>query len=168
MTMEARLEKLEANVRALNDKDEIWRMITRYARAVDEEIDSELSAIFTDDVISQTIPWSDGQSTGRDYAVKAFKSYQRRFVNRKRFIVNEQIDITGPDTATAWANWLTLHANDGASYAGWGCYDWEFARIDGIWLISKMIITVDCMTTLDKGWGDAATLVAQYPEKRAR
>ena len=36
MTMEARLEKLEANVRVLNDKDEIWRMITRYARAVDE------------------------------------------------------------------------------------------------------------------------------------
>ena len=118
MTMEARLEKLEANVRVLNDKDEIWRMITRYARAVDEEIDSELSAIFTDDVVSQTIPWSDGQSTGREHAVKAFKNYQRRFVNRKRFIVNEQIDITGPNTATAWANWLTLHANDGASYAG--------------------------------------------------
>lgn len=168
MTMEARLEKLEADVRVLNDKDEIWRMITRYARAVDEEIDSELSAIFADDVISQTIPWSDGHSTGREYAVKAFKSYQRRFANRKRFIVNEQIDITGPDTATAWANWLVLHANDGESYTGWGCYDWEFARTDGIWLISKMIITVDCMTTLDKGWGDAATLVAQYPEKRAR
>jgi hypothetical protein len=37
-----------------------------------------------------------------------------------------------------------------------------------MWLISKMIITVECMTTLDKGWGDAATLIAQYPEKRAQ
>jgi hypothetical protein len=29
-----------------------------------------------------------------------------------------------------------------------------------------MVITVDCMTTLEKGWGDAAGLVAHYPEKR--
>ncbi len=168
MSTEARLDKLEADIRTLTDKDEIWRLITRYARAVDEEIDDELAAIFTDDVVFQTLPWSPGPSTGRDKAVRAFKSYLSRFNNRKRFIVNEQIDITGPDSATAWSNWLVLHANDGESFAGWGCYDWECARQDGQWLFSKMVITVDCMTTLEKGWGDAATMVAQYPEKRAR
>ena len=166
MNMEARLETLEAHIGTLNDKDEIWRLITRYARALDEEIDHELAAIFTEDVVFETIPWSGGAKSGRDFVIRAFKSYQRRFGNRKRFIVNEQIDITSPDSAIAWSNWLVLHANDGQSYTGWGSYDWECTRLDGQWLFSKMVITVDCMTTLEKGWGDSASLVAQYPEKR--
>ena len=168
MTAEDRLTKLEAEVRVLKDKDEIWRLISRYARAMDEEIDDELAAIFTDDVAFETKPWSGGEQSGRDYVIRAFKSYQRRFGNRKRFIVNELIDVTGPDSATAWSNWLVLHANDGNSYAGWGSYDWNCRRVDGHWLFSKMVIAVDCMTTLEKGWGDAASLVAQYPDKRAR
>ena len=168
MTAEDRLSKLEADVRVLKDKDEIWRLISRYARAMDEEIDDELAAIFTDDVAFETKPWSGGEQSGRDYVIRAFKSYQRRFGNRKRFIVNELIDVTGPDSATAWSNWLVLHANDGDSYAGWGSYDWECRRVDGRWLFSKMVIPVDCMTTLEKGWGAAASLVAQYPDKKAR
>ena len=168
MTAEDRLTKLEAEVRVLKDKDEIWRLISRYARAMDEEIDDELAAIFTDDVAFETKPWSGGEQSGRDYVIRAFKSYQRRFGNRKRFIVNELIDVTGPDSATAWSNWLVLHANDGDSYAGWGSYDWNCQRVDGHWLFSKMVITVDCMTTVEKGWGDAASLIAQYPDKRAR
>ena len=168
MTAEDRLTKLEAEVRVLKDKDEIWRLISRYARAMDEGIDDELAAIFTDDVAFETKPWSGGEQSGRDYVIRAFKSYQRRFGNRKRFIVNEMIDVTGPNSATAWSNWLVLHANDGDSYVGWGSYDWDCRRVDGQWLFSKMVITVDCMTTLEKGWGDAASLVAQYPDKRAR
>ena len=139
MTAENRLTKLEAEVRVLKDKDEIWRLISRYARAMDEEIDDELAAIFTDDVAFETKPWSGGEQSGRDYVIRAFKSYQRRFGNRKRFIVNELIDVTGPDSATAWSNWLVLHANDGDSYAGWGSYDWNCRRVDGHWLFSKMM-----------------------------
>ncbi len=166
MSMEPRIEQLETDLRVLKDKDEIWRLITRYARALDEEIDDELAAIFTDDVAFETVPWSGGEQSGRDFVIRAFKSYQRRFGNRKRFIVNEQIDITGQDSATAWSNWLVLHAHEGESYAGWGSYDWECRKDDGTWLFSKMVITVDCMTTLEKGWGDAASLIAQYPDKR--
>ncbi len=166
MDIEERLESLESGLWTLTAKDGIWRLIARYARAVDEEIDDELAAIFTEDTVFQTIPWNGDALIGRDNAVKAFKSYLRRFNNRKRFITNEQIDITGADSATAWSNWLVLHANDGESYVGWGSYDWDFARIDGAWLISKMVITVDCMTTLEAGWGDAEKLVAGYPSRR--
>ena len=168
MSTEARLEELESDIRVLKDKDEIWRLISRYARAIDEEIDDELAAIFTEDVGFETIPWSGGENSGRDFVIRAFKSYQCRFGNRKRFIVNEQIDVNGPDSATAWSNWLVLHAHDGDSYAGWGSYEWECRRVDGAWLFSKMVITVDCMTTLEKGWGDAASLVAQYPDKQRK
>jgi ketosteroid isomerase-like protein len=168
MNFEDRLETLEAGLKTLTAKDEIWQLIARYARAVDEEIDAELAAIFTEDTVFQTIPWTGEPLVGRDNAVKAFKSYLRRFNNRKRFITNERIDITGADSATAWSNWLVLHANDGESYVGWGSYDWDFARIDGAWLISKMVITVDCMTTLENGWGDAEKLVAGYPGSRDR
>ncbi|MCB1739894.1 MAG: nuclear transport factor 2 family protein [Gammaproteobacteria bacterium] len=167
MDTQARLERIESALRALTDKDEIWRLITRYARAVDEEDDADLAAIFSDDVLFQTIPWAKEPVHGRDRTVRAFKDYQGRFGNRRRFIVNEQIDITGADTATAWSSWLVLHANDGKSFVGWGSYDWACIRtVDG-WRFSKMIITVDCMTTLDKGWADAASLVGAYPQDRA-
>jgi hypothetical protein len=147
MSTEERLEKLESDIRILKDKDEIWRLISRYARAMDEEIDDELAAIFTDDVGFETVPWSGGENSGRDFVIRAFK---------------------GSDSATAWSNWLVLHAHDGESYTGWGSYDWECRREDGVWLFSKMVITVDCMTTLEKGWGDAASLVAQYPDKQRK
>lgn len=167
MDTEARLDKLETEIRVLTDKEEIRRLISRYARAVDEERDTELAAIFTDDVVFETIPWSPEPSIGREKAVRAFNSYQRRFGNRKRFIANERIDVVGPDSAHAWSNWLVLHANDGESFVGWGSYDWGCTRTEAGWLFSKMVITVDCMTTLEKGWGDAASMVAQYPERKA-
>lgn len=164
MELAQRLERLEAAQRKLIDKDELWRLITRYARAVDEEIDAEQSAIFSDDVFMETRPWFTGQGHhGKDAVVKSFRHYIATFGNRRRFIVNEQIDPTGEDTATGWANWLTLHAHGGESYCGWGSYDWNFVREADGWKISRMIITVDCMTTLEDGWGNAEKLVAGYP-----
>ena len=67
MTDEDRLAKLEADIRVLKDKDEIWRLISRYARAMDEEIDDELAAIFTEDVAFETKPWSGGEQSGLDW-----------------------------------------------------------------------------------------------------
>ena len=49
MKVDERLAQIEAEVQILKDKDEIWRLISRYARAIDEEIDDELTAIFAED-----------------------------------------------------------------------------------------------------------------------
>lgn len=164
MGVEERLEKLEAAQRQSADRAEIWKLIAHYARGLDEENDEELAAVFTEDVISESKPWAKGrQIQGRDIVLKSFRNYRGNFKNRKRFITNEIVDFTGPDTADGWANWLVLHSNDGQSYVGWGAYEFEFRRTATGWLISKMIIIVDAMTTLENGWGDAEKLVAAYP-----
>lgn len=166
MRIEERLAALEAAQQQSTDREEIWKLIAHYARGVDEENDDELDEIFTDDVISESKPWAKGrQIQGRDTVVKSFKNYQATFRNRKRFITNELIDFTGPDSANGWANWMVLHSNAGQSYVGWGAYEFEFRRTEAGWLISKMIIIVNAMTTLENGWGDAEKLVAEYPRR---
>lgn len=164
MDFAKRLEQLESVQRALTDKDEIQRLISRYSRAIDEDIESEQSAIFSDDVVSETRPWSMGRELkGKDAVLKSFRHYIATFGNRRRFITNIQIDLTGEDAATGWANWLVLHAHDGESYCGWGVYDWNFVRNADIWEISRMVISVECMTTLKDGWGSVENRVADYP-----
>jgi ketosteroid isomerase-like protein len=155
---------LEQRIAALEARAEIDRLITRYARAVDEDIDAELHAIYAEDAVSEIIPWSDKPAVGRAKVVASFRDYMSKFANRKRFIVNRVIDVTGDDTATGWANWFVMQAGAGESYVGWGSYDWQFRRNAGIWEITKMVITVDCMTTKDKGWADLESLVAAYPD----
>jgi ketosteroid isomerase-like protein len=160
------IEQLAEQVEVLSARASIWELMSRYARALDEEDDSELNAIYTEDATCETVPWSQGVvRSGKESTVRVFKGYQKRFINRKRFITNEVIDITGRDTATGWSNWLVLHSNSGDSFVGWGSYDWGFRRVDGNWLISAMVIKVDCMTTLERGWGDAEKLLAGFPDK---
>ena len=54
-------------------------MITRYARGIDEQRDEELAAIFTDDVVLQTQPWTQRPLVGKVLALKAFQNYCRAF-----------------------------------------------------------------------------------------
>jgi hypothetical protein len=59
-----------------------------------------------------------------------------------------------------------MHANDGHSFVGWGCYDWAFRRDEDAWRISNFIVRVECMTTLENGWADAEKLLITFPPKR--
>lgn len=167
MAEQSGLAELGARVEALEAKDAIWRLMARYAKAVDEEDDEELAAIFTGDATCETVPWSKGKVFhGREAIVRLFNGYQKRFRHRKRYIANELIDLTGRDTAKGWSNWLVVHANDGDSYVGWGSYDWGFRRENGHWLISEFVVRVEVMTTLAKGWADAEQLLVSFPRKR--
>ncbi len=162
--LEERVAALEAGRRAVADREEIDRLITRYARAIDEDIEAEIAAILTADSELVIEPWVDRPVVGRDAVVASFKDYIGKFTNRKRFVVNRRIDLAGADTATGWANWLVAMARGRESYCGWGCYDWEFRREHGVWAIARMVIAVDSMTTLEAGWADMEKLVAAYPD----
>lgn len=164
MSLEARLEALEYQQVQLRARQEIWHTITRYARGIDEQRQDDLELIFTEDVVSQTHPWSR-LLEGRTLVLKAFYNYRKTFQHPKRFITNEQIEVEDDGTAIGWANWFVVQARDGESYYGWGTYDWEFRYEDRIWKISKMIITVDCMTTLEHGWGDLESHVVSFPSR---
>ncbi|GIX47605.1 MAG: hypothetical protein KatS3mg131_1816 [Candidatus Tectimicrobiota bacterium] len=165
MSLDARLAALERELARLKARQEIWHTITRYARGIDEHRPQELEAIFTEDAVLQTHPWNPRPLVGKALVLKAFRNYQRAFHNPRRFITNEQIEVRDDGTATGYANWFVVQASEGQSYCGWGSYDWEFRYQDGQWKISKMVVTVDCMTTLERGWAMLQERVLPFPPR---
>ena len=53
---ETRLRVLEQQLFRRQARDEIWHVITRHTRGIDEQCFDELGDIFTEDVLSQTHP----------------------------------------------------------------------------------------------------------------
>ena len=165
MDLEVRLATLERQQALLQARHDIWQIITRYARGIDEQRDEELAAIFTDDVVLQTQPWTQRPLMGKALALKAFQNYCRAFQHPRRFITNHQLSVNDDGTAAGHANWFLVQSREEQSYWGWGSYEWEFRREDGRWKISRMFITLECMTTLERGWGMLVDRVLPFPPR---
>ena len=166
MTDDTRLAALEKQYARLQARDDIWHTIVRYARGLDEQRDDDLQAVFTNDVVLQTRPWSGGELKGKPLILKVWRNYRQTFENPRRFITNEQIQVNDDDTATGYAAWFVMQSRDGQSYYGWGTYDWAFRNEDGLWKISNMVVTLDCMTTLERGWGMLEDRILPLPPRK--
>src|SRR4029453_12184097 len=42
---------------------------------------------------------------------------------------------------------------------------WEFRCEGGLWKISRMLVTLDCMTTLERGWGMLTERILPFPPR---
>ena len=166
MSFAARLAALEQQQALIQARQDIWQTIARYARGIDEQRDDDLAEIFTDDVVLQTQPWTQRPLEGKALALKAFRNYRWAFQHPRRFITNQQLYVHGNGTATGYANWFVVQSREDQSYCGWGSYDWEFRYEDGLWKISRMLITLDCMTTLERGWGMLAERILPFPPRQ--
>jgi len=165
MSLAARLAALEQQQALIQARQDIWQTIARYARGIDEQRDDDLAEIFTDDVVLQTQPWTQRPLEGKALALKAFRNYRVAFQHPRRFITNQQLYVHDDGTATGYANWFVVQSREDQSYCGWGSYDWEFRYADGLWKISRMRITLDCMTTLERGWGMLAERIVPFPPR---
>jgi len=131
---------------------------------VAERLHEDLADLLTDDVVLQTQPWTQRPLVGKTVALKAFRNYCRAFHCPRHFITNHQVAIDD-GTATGYANWFVVQAREAQSYCGWGSYEWEFRYEDGQWKISRMLITLDCMTTLERGWGMLVDRIVPFPPR---
>jgi 3-phenylpropionate/cinnamic acid dioxygenase small subunit len=165
MSLEARLAALEQQQALIQARHDIWQTITRYACGIDEQRDAELAEIFTDDVVLRTEPWTQRPLVGKALALKAFRNYRWAFQHPRRFITNHQLDVHDDGTATGYANWFVVQAREEQSYCGWGSYEWAFRCEGGLWKISRMLVTLDCMTTLERGWGMVAERILPFPAR---
>jgi hypothetical protein len=57
MDLATRLAALERQQTLIQARQDLWHMIARYARGIDEQREDELAEILTDDVVLQTQPW---------------------------------------------------------------------------------------------------------------
>lgn len=152
MNLEERVAALQKQVEELQSREAIRHIVGQYARCIDEDRVEELKDLFTEDAILQNLPWNDRPIQGWPTILKAFRNYRRTFDHPRRYIANEQIQVHG-DTASATSYWSVTQAYRGQSWYGSGTYEWGFRREGGQWKISRFIIKIEIMTTLDKGWG---------------
>ena len=165
MNLETRLATLERQQALIQARQDIWQTISRYARGIDEQREDDLAEILTDDVVLQTEPWTQRPLVGKAIALKALRNYRRAFQHPRHFITNHQLSINDDGTATGYATWSVVQSREEQSYCGWGSYEWEFRYEAGLWKISRMLIVLDCMTTLERGWGMLTERILPFPPR---
>ena len=163
MDLQERIMALERRLSDFEAIEGIRDTIGRYARAIDYAQYDELASILTDDIILKPGPWFEEQK-GKENAVNVFRNYRTTYQHPHRYIMNERINIDGK-TGTCSAYWMVVHSYDGQSYIGWGTYDWVFRLEEGVWKIAKMVIDIQTMTSLEKGWGMEHDRVASFPQR---
>ncbi len=165
MNFATRLATLERQQILIQARQDLWQTIARYARGIDEQRDDDLADLLTDDMVLQTEPWTQRPLVGKALALKALRNYRRAFQCPRHFITNHQLSINDDSTATGYANWLVVQSREGQSYCGWGSYEWDFRCEGGLWKMSRMLVTLDCMTTLERGWGMLAERILPFPPR---
>ena len=165
MDLETRLAALERQQSLIQARQDLRETIARYARGIDEQREEDLAAIVTDDVVLETQPWTQGPLVGKALALKALRNYRQAFHGPRHFITNHQLAVNDNGTATGYATWLVVQAREEQSYCGWGSYEWEFRCEGGLWKISRMLVTLDCMTTLERGWGMLTERILPFPPR---
>ena len=143
----ARLARLEAAERA---REATWR----YATAVDTVDFDLLADAFTADAVLTT---SKGSRHGRETVVDYYRTALATPVERRHFLVNQQVDVTGPGEATVTSSFVYTYAGADTSILGWGRYV-DVVRIDGgTWRIASKTISVDVHADTRVGWAGELT-----------
>lgn len=151
--LEARVNALEREVRALRADVAVRHVLSRYAVGVDDKQPHVLRPLFADDAVLAVPAWSV-EIKGLDAIMDFFENYWRRFDNPRRYYANEDIRINGSE-ASAFMYWHVTQEEGEDSILGWGTYDWRFVERDGRWLIARETVHIRAMTTLARGWAGA-------------
>jgi|TARA_B110000196_G_C20677795_1_gene444963 hypothetical protein len=149
-TVEERLHTLEEQVRVLNAKDAVRRVLSRYAVGVDGKRPEILREIFDSEAILSVPNWNI-EERGREAILTFFADYWSRFDNPRRYYANEDITVAG-SRAEAFMYFHVTQERDDESILGWGSYEWGFKFDNGNCLITKEVVHILAMTTLEEGW----------------
>lgn len=143
----ARLERLEAAERA---REATWR----YATAVDTVDFDLLADAFTADAVLTT---SKGSRHGRETVVDYYRTALAAPVDRRHFLVNQHVDVTGPEEAVVTSSFVYTYAGADTSILGWGRYVDVVRAEGGTWRIASKTISVDVHADSRVGWAGEVT-----------
>jgi hypothetical protein len=115
-----------------------------------------LRELFDEEAVLSVPNWNI-EERGRDAVMAFFDDYWSRFNNPRRYYANEDIKVQGA-RAEAFMYWHVTQERNDESVLGWGTYDWEFKLLEERWLITKEVVHILAMTTLEAGWGEGKLL----------
>jgi uncharacterized protein (TIGR02246 family) len=136
---QTRLDRLEARIQVVEDREAIWRLFQQYKAHLDQRDFKAYAALFTDDAV-----WVGnlGKATGpaeiEALLVRTMDVYASDRERTYHLVMNEQIDVDG-DTATAWSNWgyVTRAEGDAPRFEMLGHYVDDLLRTPDGWRFQR-------------------------------
>jgi uncharacterized protein (TIGR02246 family) len=136
---------IEARLRRLEDRDEIWGLITDFRRCVDTGDFAGFAALFAEEgeLLTNLGPPAKGPAEIEallEQTLERSEESQRTF----HHVTNSKIDVDG-DRATAQSNWSFIQRNDqdGPVMVFAGHYDDVFTRESGEWKFLRRAVYMD-------------------------
>ena len=132
------------------DKLDIIELAARYAFTIDRRMAEEWADCFTEDA---TLTTRRGTRTGRDAVVAYYREALADPIERRHFLANQDVEVTGADAGTVRAMFAYTYSGEGVGILGWGRYVDE-VRLDdaGVGRISAKTISIDVHADPRDGW----------------
>jgi hypothetical protein len=145
----ARIDELEARLRALEDLEAIRALKARYAELVDaryakgrpvgeaelDRLARQIAELFTEDAV-----WDGGKALGECRGREAIYERMRRptLHDSRHWFVQPRISLDGDRARGTWDLLAPCTTRDGTPHWMAGIEEDEYTRVRGIWLHSRM------------------------------
>jgi hypothetical protein len=137
------IERLEARVRILEDKEALASLMNRYCRSADAKDWEAWSMCFAQDAEFDFGPF--GSHRGRQSIREVCEAAEAPYLAMQHSMTNMQFEIDGEvatGTASLWFVGVQDPADPSKHYDIGGPYKWTFQRTEQGWLLSRMHLLV--------------------------
>lgn len=150
---------LAARIVALEQKDEVREVISRYCVLNDELTGlDQLVDLFAEDA---TMVNASGEHVGRDAIGRFYRAFFDGTTEFARHhAVNQVIDIIEPGIARHRAYFIAFLGRQGESKIAFGTYDDHLVKTDAGWKFSRKVHDIVGVTTPEAGWAHGFAEVA--------
>lgn len=152
---------LAARLQVLEDREALRELKARYGELVDRRYEEEggreglaqvagrIAALFTEDAV-----WDGGRALG---VARGREEIRQRFLQPTllfswHYFVKPRLEVDGDVARGRWDLLAPCTTRDGRPHWMAGVEDDEYARVDGVWLHSRMELRVVFMAPHDRGW----------------
>ncbi len=156
-----RTSSLENRIQRLEDIEEIRTLRYTYHHYINTGRFSDIPNLYTDDAYVELGEFT--QVVGKDQIQAAFDKMPGNTTFIRQFPHNMIIDVDG-DTAESITYFEARYASADGSLMVAGQYFEEYARTEGVWLISMMVMKLDFAVPPDVGWAGPKMNFMQPPD----
>ncbi len=160
--LEARLTRAESRIGLAEDYNQLANLQRQYGYYLDKAQFAEIVDLFTDDI---SLEYSHrGVYKGKAHATQLLQLMPGGKTGLLPGMLQNHIQIGGvihvaEDGRSAKARWraLVMMGNTEKKTADWqeGIYENEYRKENGVWKISKIVVSMNVAAKYDKGWGVA-------------
>lgn len=145
---------LSARLELLETAEAARAAVYRYATAVDTLDFDLLAQCFTADAVLTT---RRGPRNGRDEILDYYRAALADPVDRRHFLCNPTVTVTGPDEAVVASYFLYTFAGAETSVLGWGTYEDRVSVVDGVGYLTGKTIGIGAHADSRVGWATDPT-----------